>query len=128
MNLKKIRFALRLLLGGLFFFSAVAKLLSVGLFEIAIVDQGLAATREQAAYPARLLIALELFLGLSLFFPYFLKHFILPLTIILLGAFILLQGYQLTFGEQTQDCGCFGKLLPMSSAESLWKNIILLGL
>jgi len=118
----------RLLLGGVFIFSALSKLLSPGLFEIAIVEQGLAATREQAAYPARLLIAFELFLGAALFFPYFLKRFILPLVIATLAAFTLLQGYQLTFGQETSDCGCFGKLLPMSSAESLVKNLLLLGL
>lgn len=128
MNAARIGLALRLLLGGVFIFSAISKLVSVGLFEIAIVDQGLAATREQAAYPARLVIAFELFLGASLLFPYFLKRFILPLAIATLVAFTLLQGYQLTLGEQTQDCGCFGELLPMSSEESLLKNVILLGL
>ncbi|MDZ7359108.1 MAG: DoxX family membrane protein [candidate division KSB1 bacterium] len=128
MNTERIRLALRLLLGAVFIFSAVSKLLGAGLFEIAIVDQGLMATREQAAYPARLVIAFELFLGVALFFPFYLKRIILPLAIITLVAFTLLQGYQMTLGEQTQDCGCFGALLPMSSAESLAKNFILLGL
>jgi uncharacterized membrane protein YphA (DoxX/SURF4 family) len=128
MNAERIRFILRLLLGSVFIFSAISKLLGVGLFEIAIVDQGLAATREQAAYPARLVIAFELFLGAALFFPFYLKRIILPLAIVTLVAFTLLQGYQMTFGEETKDCGCFGALLPMSSAESLAKNIVLLGL
>ncbi len=124
----KISLLLRFLLGGVFVFSAVSKLLGVGLFEIAIVEQGLAATREQAAYPARLLIAFELFLGAALFLPFFLKRLVLPLAIATLAAFSILQGYQLLFGESTPDCGCFGELLPMSSAESLAKNIFLLGL
>ncbi len=128
MNAERLGFILRLLLGSVFIFSAISKLLGAGLFEIAMVDQGLAATREQAAYPARLLIAFELFLGTALLFPYYLKRIILPLTMATLVAFILLQGYQITFGEQTQDCGCFGELLPMSSAASLLKNIILFGL
>jgi len=128
MNAERLGFVLRLLLGSVFIFSASSKLLSVGLFEIAIVDQGLAATREQAAYPARLLIAFELFLGAALLFPYYLKRVILPLAMVTLAAFILLQGYQMTFGDQTSDCGCFGELLPMSSAQSLVKNIVLLGL
>lgn len=128
MSVAKIAFVLRLFLGGVFIFSAIAKLLGVGLFEIAIVEQGLAATREQAAYPARLLIAFELFLGTALLFPFQLKRIILPLVMVTLGAFILLQGYQLILGEQTADCGCFGELLPMSSGESLLKNLVLLGL
>jgi uncharacterized membrane protein YphA (DoxX/SURF4 family) len=128
MLVERINFALRLLLGAVFIFSAVSKLLGVGLFEIAIVEQGLLATREQAAYPARLVIAFELFLGAALFFPFYLKRIILPLAVVTLAAFTLLQGYQMTFGEQTKDCGCFGALLPMSSGESLAKNIILLGL
>jgi uncharacterized membrane protein YphA (DoxX/SURF4 family) len=128
MSRDKIAMGLRFLLGAVFIISAISKLLVPGLFEIAIVDQGLAATREQAAYPARLLIAFELFLGIALFFPFFLKRVILPLVILTLAAFTLLQGYQIFFGEQTADCGCFGKLLPMSSGESLLKNLVLLGL
>ncbi|HEX9654178.1 MAG TPA: MauE/DoxX family redox-associated membrane protein [bacterium] len=128
MKTASIAWGLRLLLGSVFVVSAISKLLTPGLFEIAIVDQGLAATREQAAYPARLLIAFELFLGAALFFPYFLKRIILPLAIATLLAFTILQGYQLTFGEQTPDCGCFGKVLPMSSAQSLVKNVILIAL
>ncbi len=128
MNTKRLEFALRLLLGAVFTFSAISKLLGAGLFEIAIVDQGLAATREQAAYPARLVIAFELFLGAALLFPFYLKRIILPLAVVTLVAFTLLQGYQLALGEQIHDCGCFGALLPMSSAESLAKNVVLLGL
>jgi uncharacterized membrane protein YphA (DoxX/SURF4 family) len=128
MNVERIQFILRLLLGAVFIFSAISKLLGAGLFEIAIVDQGLAATREQAAYPARLVIAFELFLGAALFFPFYLKRIILPLAIVTLAAFTLLQGYQMTLGEEAKDCGCFGALLPMTSAESLAKNVVLLGL
>ena len=128
MNAGRLQLILRLLLGAVFIFSAASKLLGVGLFEIAIAEQGLLATREQAAYPARLVIAFELFLGVALFFPFYLKRIILPLAVVTLAAFTLLQGYQMTFGEQTKDCGCFGALLPMSSGESLAKNIILLGL
>jgi uncharacterized membrane protein YphA (DoxX/SURF4 family) len=128
MNTKRLQLILRIILGAVFIFSAVSKLLGVGLFEIAIVDQGLATTREQAAYPARLVIAFELFLGAGLFLPFYLKRIILPLAIMTLAAFTLLQGYQMTVGEQAKDCGCFGALIPMSSAESLAKNIVLVGL
>jgi len=128
MNAERIKLLIRFVLGSVFLFSALSKLLGVGLFEIAIVDQGLATTREQAAYPARLVIAFELFLGAALLFPFYLKRIILPLAIVTLAAFTLLQGYQMTLGEQTQDCGCFGEMVRMSSAQSLAKNIILLGL
>jgi len=128
MSAERIKLLIRFVLGAVFLFSALSKLLGVGLFEIAIVDQGLAATREQAAYPARLVIAFELFLGAALLFPFYLKRFTLPLTIATLAAFTLLQGYQMTLGEQTPDCGCFGEMVRMSSAQSLTKNIILLGL
>ncbi len=127
-NAARIKLLLRFILAAVFLFSAISKLVSAGLFEIAVVEQGLAATREQAAYPARLVIALELFLGAALLFPYYSRRAILPLTILTLAAFTLLQCYQLTLGEQAQDCGCFGKLLPMSSAASLVKNIFLLAL
>lgn len=127
-NIERTKLVLRLLLAGVFIFSAISKLLSVGLFEITIVEQGIFSTRAQAAYPARLLIAFELFLGASLLFPFFLKRIFIPLTIATLAAFTLLQVYQLIFGGQTEDCGCFGELIKMSSTESLLKNIILLGL
>lgn len=128
MTTAKIAIALRLLLAAVFLLSAFSKLPEAGLFEIAIVEQGLAATRSQAAYPARLVIAVELFLGVALLFPYYLKRAILPLAIAMLVAFTTLQVYQLTLGEQTPDCGCFGTLLPMSSAQSLVKNILLLAI
>jgi len=127
-NTERAKLVLRLLLAVVFVFSAISKLLSVGLFEITIVEQGIFSTRAQAAYPARLLIAFEFFLGASLLFPFFLKKIFLPLTIATLAAFTLLQVYQLIFGGQTEDCGCFGELITMSSTESLLKNIILLGL
>jgi uncharacterized membrane protein YphA (DoxX/SURF4 family) len=127
-NTERLKLLLRFLLAGVFIFSAISKLLSVGLFEITIVEQGIFSTRAQAAYPARILIAFEFFLGASLLFPFFLKRIFLPLAIAMLAAFTVLQVYQLTFGEQTQDCGCFGELIKMSSTESLLKNIILLGL
>jgi len=127
-NTERVKVVLRLLLAGVFIFSAISKLLSVGLFEITIVEQGIFSTRAQAAYPARLLIAFEFFLGASLLFPFFLKKVFLPLTIATLAAFTLLQVYQSIFGGQTEDCGCFGELIKMSSTESLLKNIILLGL
>lgn len=119
---------LRLLLAGVFLFSALTKMAGVGLFEIAIVEQGLAATRAQAALPARLVIAFEIFLGTALLLPYALKRLVLPLVIATLSAFTLLQGYQLLAGESIRDCGCFGELLPMSSLAALIKNVILLGL
>lgn len=128
MNISRIVTGLRFVLGATFIFSAVSKLLGVGLFEIAIVEQGIFATREAAAYPARFLIALELFIGIALFLPFYLKQAILPSAILLLTAFSVLQIYQLTFGESASDCGCFGELVPMSSAESLAKNVVLLGL
>ena len=128
MNTARFSLVLRLLLAGVFLFSALSKLKGVGLFEIAIVDQGLAATRAQAALPARLVIAFEIFLGSALLFPYYLKRLLLPLAIATLGAFALLQGYQVIAGQPARDCGCFGELLPMSSGASLLKNVILLGL
>ncbi len=127
-NTERLKLLLRVLLAGVFIFSAISKLLSIGLFEITIVDQDIFSSRAQAAYPARLLIAFELFVGASLLLPFFLKKIFLPLTIATLAAFILLQVYQLIFGAQTEDCGCFGELIKMSSTESLLKNIILLGL
>lgn len=115
----------RVILGLVFIFSAISKLVAPGLFEITILDQGIITTRETAAYLGRFLITMELFLGIALLQPYYLKQIILPAALLTLVGFTGLLLYSLFSGD-TENCGCFGNVLKMSPLEAIIKNVILL--
>lgn len=116
---------LQYLLGIVFVFSAISKLLAPGLFEITILDQGIIETREVAAYIGRLLIAFELFLGIALFQQNYLKKIVLPLSLVTLSGFTILLLFSVIAGD-SNNCGCFGEALKMSPLEAIIKNIILI--
>ena len=125
--MKSILIALRLLLGGVFIFSALSKLFPIEVFELNFVYQGIA-DWQLAPYLSRGLICIELFLGLCLLFNSLLKEVILPATLLLLLAFSIYLGYTLMKEGNSGNCGCFGTVLPMTPLESLIKNFVLIGL
>lgn len=116
---------LKLILGVVFILSAISKLIAPGLFEITILDQGIIESREIAAYLGRLLIAMELFIGIALFQPYYIKKIVLPLSLLTLIGFTGLLSYSYFIGD-TSNCGCFGEMIKMSPFEAIVKNIILI--
>ncbi|MFM2190459.1 MAG: hypothetical protein RL491_845, partial [Bacteroidota bacterium] len=82
-----------------------------------------------AHYFARLLIALELSLGVAIIQPHFLKRIVLPSTIILLVLFCIhLTIEMVKHGAMNGNCGCFGQLIPMTPLEAVIKNILTLGI
>jgi hypothetical protein len=119
---------LQLLLSGIFLFSAIAKLLSLGFFEISLIEQGVTGSRLVAARLARVLIGFELFLGLALLLPYFRKKLIIPLTLATLAGFTIFLVLSLWNATQAENCGCFGDLVKMSTGQSIIKNIVLMAL
>ncbi len=125
MQNKKWIILLQYLLGIVFLFSAISKLLAPGLFEITILDQGIIETREVAAYIGRLLIAFELFLGIALFQQNYLKKIVLPLSLLTLIGFTILLLFSVIAGD-SNNCGCFGEALKMSPLEAIIKNIVLI--
>jgi hypothetical protein len=125
MNTRIIIILLRILLSVLFIFSAISKLVAPGLFEITILNQGIIETRVMAAYLGRLLIALELFLGVALLQPYYLKRIILPTALLTLLGFTILLFF-VHFAGDSSNCGCFGEIIKMSPLEAIVKNIVLL--
>lgn len=125
MTAKKIFWAARIVIAATFIFSAVAKLLSPGLFEITLIDQGIFSDRAAAAWAARFLIAAELALGLLYLQKHYLKTIVSLVTGIMLSGFTVHLLYLAIKGDGA-DCGCFGKLLAMSPIESIVKNIVLL--
>lgn len=124
---KKLLF-IRIIVGIVFILSTASKLKSTGLFEITLIDQGFTSDRLTAAYLSRILIAIELFIGILFFQPFLLKRLVAPLTLLSLTAFSIYLLYLMIFAGNTENCGCFGELVKMSPLESLLKNIVLIGL
>ncbi|MBX3009603.1 MAG: hypothetical protein KF816_16390 [Melioribacteraceae bacterium] len=123
---EKVTLLIRIILSAVFILSAYSKLIVPGLIEIILIDQGIAATREVAGYYTRLLVGLELCIGILFLLPYYVKKITIPLTVtvtILFSIYLIYTGFVL--GE-TQNCGCFGEMFKMSPLESLIKNIIIL--
>ena len=111
---------LRLLFALSFLFSAYTKFVGLGYFEITLMDQGIASSRELAAHLTRFFIGLEFALGVLLFFPYYTKKVVL-FSIGLLGVFSLHLAYLFFLGDN-ENCGCFGEMISMNPAQSLQKT------
>jgi hypothetical protein len=124
---KKITTILRIFTGALFLFSAYSKLAAPGLIEIILVDHGISGSRETAAILVRIIIGFELALGLLFFQPYSLKKIVIPAAFLFLSGFSIYLAYTGLILKDSQNCGCFGEMIKMSPVESLFKNIVLLG-
>ena len=133
-----ISWTIRIIVAALFILSAVAKLskselldspyFAISTFEVKqLYPMGF--SQNVAPYFSRILIGIELALGLLLLQKNWLKKFIVPVTILMLVVFIGHLTY-VTFlsGGNSGNCGCFGELLPMTPIEAIIKNIIAVGL
>ncbi|MHB8905602.1 MAG: MauE/DoxX family redox-associated membrane protein [Melioribacteraceae bacterium] len=124
----KITLLLHVLVGIVFIFSAYSKLIAPGIVEIILVDHGLAASRESAGFIVRILISLELALGLLFFQPFSLKRIVIPFSSLFLIGFTAYLGYTGFILHDSQNCGCFGEMIKISPLESIIKNVLLMGL
>ncbi len=125
---QKLILSLRLLIGVLFIFSAIAKLYPIEAFEKQLVDLGFASWTT-APFFSRTIIGFEAFLGIAFFQKNYLRSIIIPATTGLLIVFCVHLSYVIyTTGGNSGNCGCFGQLLPMTPIEALLKNIATLGL
>jgi hypothetical protein len=133
-----IAWTLRILVSGLFILSALAKLskghlldspyFAISTFEVKqLYPMGF--SEGFAPYFSRILIGIEMALGLLLLQKNWLRKFIIPVTILLLLVFIGHLTY-VTFlsGGNSGNCGCFGELLPMTPIEAIIKNIVAVGM
>lgn len=133
----KLAWALRIIVALLFIVSAVAKLskshvldspyFAISTFELKQLEP-LGFSQAIAPYFSRILIGIELALGLLLLQRNFLKRFIIPVTVLMLSVFIVHLVYLVATNGNTGNCGCFGELIPMTPVESIIKNIIAIGL
>ncbi|MBI2721183.1 MAG: hypothetical protein HYX39_03300 [Bacteroidetes bacterium] len=122
---KIIAILLSMGLGLVFLYSANTKLYPViETFEFTFVDIGIA-NWYSAPVIARLLIGLEIFLGILLIINYHLKKFTLPFTIALLVFFIIYLSTQIAINGNNGNCGCFGEYLKMTPLQAIIKNVIM---
>ena len=73
----------------------------------------------------RILVSLELWIGIALLQNKGLKKFTLPLTLITLLLFtihLFYESFKTENGFIEGNCGCFGDVLPMNNLESIIKN------
>ena len=119
---------IRILVFLLFTVSGIAKMFPLWAFEKQLVDLGLA-TWCSAPYFARLLIALEIAIGIAILQKHYLKKIVIPTALFLLIIFsihLTIEMYR--HGALNGNCGCFGQLIDMSPLAAFIKNMIMIGL
>ena len=126
---RKIIYFLRILISGLFILSAISKLYPTPMFGITkVFEEGqlipMGLPESLVPYVSRFIIGAEIFFGITILFNNYLKKIILPLSFLMISIFSIHLTTQL-FG-QSENCGCFGDLIPMTPIEALIKNIITL--
>lgn len=124
--LKRILFiVLSMLMGGVYIFSAYAKLHPIEPFEYTFVDMGVASWR-LAPFVARFFIGLEFFLGVLFICNFKIRTTSLISAVVLVFFSLYLLGLMFIAGNKG-NCGCFGEYLVMTPLQALVKNIIMLG-
>ncbi len=114
---------IRLLLGVFFIGTAVLKLLSIDNFEVYIYSFGIV-NFVTTTVLSRLLIFIELIIGISLILKIFYKK-IWWLTVLMMAGFTIFLIYAAIFRNDS-NCHCFGSLIEMNPSQSIIKNIIVL--
>lgn len=120
---------IRILIAFLFIVSAIAKMYPSPYFAISTFEvkqlYPLGFSESIAPWFSRILIGIELALGILILQNNYLRKLIIPVTILLLAVFVSHLSY-VTFlsGGNTGNCGCFGELIPMTPIEAIIKNII----
>ena len=124
---------IRIVISVLFLVSAMAKLYPSPYFAISTFEvkqlYTMGFSEAISPYFSRILIGIEIALGLLILQNNWLKRFIIPATIALLAVFVAHLSY-VTFlsGGNSGNCGCFGELIPMTPIEAIIKNIVAIGM
>jgi len=117
---------LRTIVGGVFIFSAVSKLLVADDFELYIYSKTFLSWNLSIA-AARIIIGAELAMGLLLICNVFTPPNLIVI-ITMLAGFTLWLGGNLIFNRQEENCYCFGDALHLNTALSIVKNLVLIAL
>ena len=124
-SLNILNTTIRLLLGVFFIGTAVLKLLSIDNFEVYIYSFGLF-SYTWTTFFSRLLIFIELIIGISLILKIFFKQ-IWWITMLMMVGFTIFLIYAAIFRNDS-NCHCFGSLVELDPRQSIIKNIIVLAL
>ena len=123
-----MQWTLRIIVFALFVVSALAKMFPIWAFEKQLVDLGIASWCS-APYFARLLLGVELAIGIAILQPHYLKRIVIPSTILLLVVFCIHLSIEMVkHGAMNGNCGCFGQLIPMTPLEAFLKNVAAIGI
>ncbi|MES2411012.1 MAG: MauE/DoxX family redox-associated membrane protein [Bacteroidota bacterium] len=128
-----IAWGIRIVISFLFLLSAVAKLYPSPYFAISTFEvkqlYPMGFSEGFASFFSRVLIGIELALGLLILQKNFLRTIIIPATILLLVVFTThLTIETIQNGGNSGNCGCFGSLLPMTPIEAIIKNVAAMAL
>ncbi|HOE05683.1 MAG TPA: MauE/DoxX family redox-associated membrane protein [Bacteroidales bacterium] len=125
---KYLPWTIRIFIFLMFMVSAASKMFPIWIFEKQFVDLGVA-TWCWAPYFARVMIAIEIALGIAIIQPHFIKRLVVPATVMLLVVFnVHLTIQMINHGAMTGNCGCFGQLIPMTPLEAFIKNIVFIAM
>lgn len=118
---------LRIFLGVLFIFSGIVKLFPIEAFEMHLVSEGLSSWGF-SVFMARAIIIFEICLGIALIFNYHLKKITLPLIFLMLLVFTIYLFFGLFRTNGSENCHCFGDLIPMNHLQSILKNLFMIAI
>ena len=126
----KLPFLARILISALFLLSALAKLYPTPLYGITkVFEEGqlipMGFSEGFAPFISRIIIGFEFFIAFAILQFNFIKKLIIPSTILLLMIFSIDLSIDI-FSGNSENCGCFGQLIPMTPTEALIKNILTL--
>jgi hypothetical protein len=123
-----IPWSIRIAVSALFLLSAIAKLYPNPYFALSTFEAKqlipLGFSQFYASYFSRILIGVELSLGILLLLPFYLKKLVIPGTILMLLVFIVHLSISILSSGNQGNCGCFGALLPMTPVQALIKNLV----
>lgn len=115
---------IRIFIGLLFIVSSISKLFPIEPFEAAIVNTNLT-NWFFVPFVSRIIIGIELFLGLCILFNFWLKNVVFISTQALLILFTIYLLFLLYTEGNNIDCNCFGNWFSLSPITSIIKNSIL---
>lgn len=119
--MKTISIIAHIILGALFIFSGITKIIIIEPFEYKLVEQGI--PWEFSLFLARFIIGLEWALGFWLLFYWnFNKKVWIATAVVLLG-FTGILFVDVVKGDNS-NCGCFGEILPFTPLQGILKNIL----
>lgn len=123
MKLNKV-FIVRVFIGFLFIFSGIVKLMPILAFEMQLVGRGIS-NWWAVMILSRLVIGVEIFLGLAFFQKSNLKRIFIPAAALLLIIYSIDLVRTIVVNGWAGNCGCFGQVIVMTPLEALIKNIFL---